>query len=368
MRKTNLSELDKAIGERLRKAREEYLQITQSACARQLGLDRSTLANYEACRTPLRFEVALSFCRNFIISEEWLATGKFDAYHQALLANGQEAMDAKTTALHDDIFSIRQCVDLWSEAISRHIRPGTPFSDAYERVLGQRYAEIALKNPYSPRVLLSEADETSTALNYIQALLERDFQILTVESIRRKIEASTLWRVYSFCICNVSGLIGKRLCGVPLAAEYMAKFEWLRAILTDPTITLPPLVDGVWNPRILKPDDSIESNLPTVNYNVNSFHVPRDIPELLVRLNAATKAFGKKSELAHYLDVALPTVSVWLSGKREPSGGTTLRLLEWVQAEEAKQKSPSIATTTLEQRTQLRRSVETKPQSGPKGP
>ena len=64
-----------AIAKRLRDAR-EMLGQTQASVALQIGLGAGTLLNYEHCRTPLRFNVALRFCRQFIVSEEWLATGK----------------------------------------------------------------------------------------------------------------------------------------------------------------------------------------------------------------------------------------------------------------------------------------------------
>lgn len=62
--------------------------------------------------------------------------------------------------------------------------------------------------------------------------------------------------------------------------------------------------------------------------------VKERLPELLARLKRATQKRGKKAELARYLGVALPKVSRWLSGKPEPGGETTLRLLSWVEQQE----------------------------------
>jgi transcriptional regulator with XRE-family HTH domain len=39
---------------------------------------------------------------------------------------------------------------------------------------------------------------------------------------------------------------------------------------------------------------------------------------------------GAKAELAKELDVAPARISEWLSGKKEPGGEYTLRLLNWV--------------------------------------
>lgn len=58
------------------------------------------------------------------------------------------------------------------------------------------------------------------------------------------------------------------------------------------------------------------------------------LPKLLDRLQRATAGTGKMSELANWLGVPLASVSRWLSGKREPGGEITLRLLNWVEQQE----------------------------------
>jgi transcriptional regulator with XRE-family HTH domain len=56
------------------------------------------------------------------------------------------------------------------------------------------------------------------------------------------------------------------------------------------------------------------------------------------RLNAATKSPGAKAALAHHFNVSAAAVSQWLSGASAPTADTTLRLLEWVTAEEEQTK------------------------------
>lgn len=62
--------------------------------------------------------------------------------------------------------------------------------------------------------------------------------------------------------------------------------------------------------------------------------VKAQLPTLRERLNRATKESGKMSALADYLKVPLASVSRWLSGKREPGGEITLKLLHWVEQQE----------------------------------
>lgn len=65
------------------------------------------------------------------------------------------------------------------------------------------------------------------------------------------------------------------------------------------------------------------------------------------RLKAATSQRGKQTELARYLKVPQPRVAEWLAGVYEPGAEITLRMLEWVTAQEAKLKqTPGSATNT----------------------
>jgi DNA-binding transcriptional regulator YiaG len=58
------------------------------------------------------------------------------------------------------------------------------------------------------------------------------------------------------------------------------------------------------------------------------------LPKLIERLKRATATRGKKSALAEWLGVHRQCVTDWLSGKQEPGGEITLRLLQWVEQQE----------------------------------
>jgi transcriptional regulator with XRE-family HTH domain len=89
---------------------------------------------------------------------------------------------------------------------------------------------------------------------------------------------------------------------------------------------------------------------------------------LIERLKNVTRVRGKKAELAEFLGVPSVSVSRWLSGDVEPGGEFTLRLLEWVQAAEATNKSgPGGVTSTTGARTRSRQSKHEKPKSNPPG-
>jgi hypothetical protein len=88
--------------------------------------------------------------------------------------------------------------------------------------------------------------------------------------------------------------------------------------------------------RVERWEANAKSSLQLVTACGNDDSVKAKLPTLLARLNKATGARGAKSALAKYMGVPLPNVSQWLSGEREPSGETTLQLLNWVEQQEQK--------------------------------
>jgi DNA-binding transcriptional regulator YiaG len=133
--------------------------------------------------------------------------------------------------------------------------------------------------------------------------------------------------------------------------------------------------------RLLRQFDRIEragspgkkkSFTPTSEIAIRAWKSPEStlnapLKNLLERLNRATCQRGRKAELANFLRVPRPCVYDWLSGKRQPGGNITLRLLQWVEERERQQpNSPGAASTAPEQQTQSRKSSHEKPKSGPK--
>jgi predicted XRE-type DNA-binding protein len=80
----------------------------------------------------------------------------------------------------------------------------------------------------------------------------------------------------------------------------------------------------------------------------------KTLASLIERIKQLTSPIGMKGKLAKALGVPQPRVSEWLSGKTEPGGETTLRLLAWATAHEDKPKSPGRALTQPEPKAQLR--------------
>ena len=88
---------------------------------------------------------------------------------------------------------------------------------------------------------------------------------------------------------------------------------------------------------------------------------------LLARVKRATSRYGEKSNLARYMGIPPQRVNDWFAGYTLPNGETTLQLLEWVTAAEAKQKTHAGSASTLPAlKTRKRKYTSNeKPNSGP---
>lgn len=327
MRKSKLSGRDDEIRSRLREARVR-LGFDQAECARQIGLKRSTLLNYELGLTPLRFEVALRFCRQFIVSEEWLATGRCEACHKA---SPDISINRKTdTPDIDRKIFFRQTMDLLSEPASLHLPNGMSFAEAYDTVLRHDYARIVQANYFLPRIVFSNSDSPELACNLLNAINERFIILLNNEALRRGQKPQSAWRVYAACMLESGDLIFRKMMRFKLDSKSMARLSWLRNCTCDPDSTIPFLDEnGVW-PVPQTPENSLTDD----SVNRNSGGVKPEIKRLIARVNAKASQPGSKAELARMLDVAPARISEWLSGKNEPGGETTLRLLQWVEQQE----------------------------------
>jgi transcriptional regulator with XRE-family HTH domain len=78
-----------------------------------------------------------------------------------------------------------------------------------------------------------------------------------------------------------------------------------------------------------------------------------ELPELISRLRKATAERGMKAKLARAMGVLPPRISEWLAKKnsKEPSGQTTLRLLQFVLDRESQLKNSGSVSAPPERKT-----------------
>ncbi len=303
---------------RIRKVREHY-GLTQDEFASQIGIKRPRLATYEECRAPLRFHLGLRICRQFITSEKWLALGEGHP---------------------------RYLMDLGSEAVTSQIPMETQFSEAFRHYLAPRYEALSASSTDRFRILIREGEDQRLLRNVFSAMLELWSEVLAPSALPLMLD-----ELLTFGLHSVN--------------------NWKR---TGGILRIPGMTTGKDEPSLIERhlagyvEQSPQGELTDVTSSGNVLPVKSKIQRLLGRIERATSARGKKAELARHLGVALPRISEWLSGQREPGGEYTLRLLDWVQAEEAKQTSgPGGVASTTGARTRLRRISDDKPKSSPPG-
>lgn len=225
---SKLKPREQAICRRLREARIE-IGLSQYEAAKQLKITRERLLTYEQLRAPLRSELALRFCRQFIVSEEWLATGKNRALEQIGSEKGFNP-GADWSALEAIFF--RQCMDLFSDPVAHSVPPGALFSAAYDDLLAKRYSELATEFFYTPRIVLGDTeDEPQVAFNLLSSLVERWLKLLSAECKNLGADASLVQRNYIRALVETNAFLFREFMAMRLD---IAGFQELVRQRTEP--------------------------------------------------------------------------------------------------------------------------------------
>ncbi len=183
-KRTGLSTGDLGVAKRLVLARNS-LGVSQEIFASSAGITKASLAGYELGRVALRFEVALRLCRQWIIGEEWLATGHGDAFFVA----AGEKLRVEDTPAARKVFEplvMRQCVDLLSEPIFLQVPPGLSFHEAYSRYLASTYSRLVGEFLLLPRIKFTDHPEPGLSSRLVSALLERWLLLLSNRAHREE--------------------------------------------------------------------------------------------------------------------------------------------------------------------------------------
>jgi transcriptional regulator with XRE-family HTH domain len=241
-------------------------KISRAVFARELGINRSRLNNYERGATPLRYAIAAKICETFTLSQEWLATG-----------NGKESD-----------------YTLFSLPIQARIAPRMLFSKAYDD-----YLEPELRNQLSDSGTSAFASAlAATELSDIQVNLVKSIGLTTGDQIRAAFAAGFKKILDSLPPNQVW----------PFWRHIMAAGEQFDAEYGE---------------------ESKKNQLTCVDVSVNMSVVKSQLKALLADINRITQEPGKKTKLAEFLGAPLASVSRWLSGDREPGGETALRMRYW---------------------------------------
>jgi transcriptional regulator with XRE-family HTH domain len=292
------------------------LKWKQPDFSKEIGITRERLASYEYAKAPIRFGLADSLCRKFSINQRWLAFGRspkepyfrippalMDELNKNLLFS--DVYDRSLSALVEEKFKLIKETLNWGEdgsglEVGIHL-----FSDI---PLGAPAAEYA-RNQLNL--------EMGTAFIGLPPQLRGDL----AKELVRTIE--DFWAKHRYEIDAYEP--------VWLATAYEQK-EAADAIYEKCS----PLLDI---PQKKAQDQDVS--------NAND-----PLAKLIERLRKlVSRTRGTSAALARLLGVTRQAISNWLSGDSFPSAVMALRLLEWVDAEEVKQKRSGSAVTPPEIKT-----------------
>jgi transcriptional regulator with XRE-family HTH domain len=148
-----------AAAKRLRQAR-EFLGLTQTEFAAQISISRVRLASYEDGRAPLRCDIALRACRQFFISEFWLACG----------AVNEVSLKAKNFSAFSDL-DARLTMGLAAHPADFSLSPDVSFLDGFNGALLRSYLWLAKEQRGFPRINPLPSDNPEYFTNALVCLI-----------------------------------------------------------------------------------------------------------------------------------------------------------------------------------------------------
>lgn len=344
-----MNDYERAICARLKLVRES-LWWSQSAFAKHLGISRDKLHAVESGHTPLRYDIAWELRRRFGISLRWLEEGfgfADDFVLDDLPEPSETGLPSRTL-----LSAVAKQFPHGLEPLTVVLKEGSnPSNNANPKALSTRAKSIE-----SAAIALIQGEERKLGKT------DTPHRVIIEDFIKRM---SGYW-VSRAPLGQVEALSNK-LCeavstfleGFPPESEDRIEQRWEQ-------MTWERLRMAKSRQMILSFEDQ-KKGLQHFTTFSKSIGVKSELNSLIERLKRATSQYGMKGKLADQLGVPQSRVSEWLSGKNEPGGETTLRLLAWVTEVETQQpKSPGRASTRPEPKTQLRKSKHEKPKSGRK--
>jgi transcriptional regulator with XRE-family HTH domain len=273
------NERELAVAHRVKEIRQRN-RFSQAQFASALQITRSQLANIESGRTALRFDLANKICLVTDTSLRWLANKK----------------PPETPWIKPS----------WPSLEAMSLNASVLLTEAFDRWLAQEldplYDQILKRRLSSAPTTIGELVDPAKACLWLEG-----------RSIRA-VQTDQLHAQLNECLSLIED----------------KDFDLVRSELQMHLSELTERVKG----------GAVQSSgLTKVHGSVNMSDVKTMLPDLLSRLAGATASKGMKTKLAEDLGETLASVSQWLSGKRKPSGETTLRLLHWVEQWERNTKA-----------------------------
>lgn len=162
-----LPEREMGICFRLRYIRDR-LSLSQSEVANQLRISRERLASYEDGRVSVKAGFALRFCRQFIVSEAWLALGE-DEMFRRLSKTGHDSVFKDLPGWYQCMR--RMCKNLLCKKECKLMDDNFLFSEAWDKCLEKVYNSTGFRCQFTD-VQILPSDNEDMIQNYFSALME----------------------------------------------------------------------------------------------------------------------------------------------------------------------------------------------------
>ena len=215
------------------------LGLSQSAVAEQIGVTRARILIHDYQRSPLKADLALRFCRQFIISEEWLATGTHTDLLTALNKAGVIEIGADVSEASS--FWRRHCLDLHSEPEALDIPPGMYFGEAFDSFLKEKNFLLAQKFSFTPRVVFRDSDGPELVGNFFNALFQLWLSALSSEARRLELNEGFARRSFLRVVFQTTHVLFKRYMNAPTPEIEGHSYNFLRAIALSIDTPIGPL-------------------------------------------------------------------------------------------------------------------------------
>lgn len=307
--KSHLPANEVGICRRVREAR-IALGLSQQEFSGQVGISRERLASYEDARVPLKTLLALQVCNQFVISERWLATGAgyLGKYESEIVPFSQPMA--------------RMCMGLINDPEAVNTNENLNFSAAYKDILEVKYLAYWDQVGLFPRIIISQSDNIGRLRNVLQYITSSWIGI-GGEAQKKRLLFGLIRAGYLLADEIARGWAGTLLVSFEAEIEETGKKAYAKS---------PMIVDLFVSEKSKSREQKDDlTNYPTMG---KSGGVKPILPKLIERLKKATAERGQKTKLASWLGVTPQKVTDWISGRVEPSGETTLRLLHWVEQQE----------------------------------
>ncbi|HUZ06465.1 MAG TPA: helix-turn-helix transcriptional regulator [Candidatus Paceibacterota bacterium] len=267
-----MTDRERAICLRIKAIREQ-IKWSQSDFAKELGISRAKLVSIEYGHTPLRFFLAEKICRTFDVQAKWLATGQGEMRpFLPILWTAEQRSNLKVTDLLTKTYDFCPLnFELWPK--TRYTRGSVPVNFDFKKAI--------------------------------------DVQIWLQCSTIKFHDPDSAWEFTGkFCKFLKTNL-----------RKYVATGKAVKTKL------------GLYTANLLNVHFGEKKDLTEITLKGNNTgEVKSETQKLIAQVKRKASKPGSKAELALLLGVKPPRISEWLSGKKEPGGEYTLKLLNWVES------------------------------------